>query len=401
MKILLHDYSGHAFLLQLARQLARDGHEILHVHFAGFQTPKGKVGRRADDPPRFETRGLVLQEAFAKHSYVKRLSQEFAYGRLLARTIEEWRPDVVFSSNCPLDPQHLAQNAAVRRGIPFIFWVQDIYSVAIANVLRRKFPGVGRLVGARYISLEKKLLRRSARAIVITEDFVPVLTGWGVDRSRIDVVENWAAREELPQRPKDNPWSRAQGLHDRLVFMYSGSIGLKHDPGLLLAVAEAFKDRAEIQVVVVSDGPPMDWLRQHGAGLSNLRLLPFQPYEMLPDVVATGDILMAVLDPEAGVYSVPSKVLTYLCARRPLLASLPLENLASRILMRENAGVVGAAGDREAFVAGARRLAADPVLRATMADNGLAYANRTFDITAVAARISDIAHRAQAHTGGS
>ena len=181
--------------------------------------------------------------------------------------------------------------------------------------------------------------------------------------------------------------------------MYSGSIGLKHDPGLLLAVAEAFKDRPEIQVVVVSDGPPMEWLRQHGAGLNNLRLLPFQPYEMLPDVVATGDILMAVLDPEAGVYSVPSKVLTYLCARRPLLASLPLENLASRILMRENAGVVGAAGDRDAFVAGARRLAADPVLRGTMADNGLAYANRTFDITAVAARIADIAHRAQ--TGGS
>lgn len=394
MKILLHDYSGHAFLIQLARQLAREGHQVLHVHFAGFQTPKGKMAGRPEDPTGFETRGLVLKEAFAKHSYLKRIRQEFAYGRLLARTIEEWRPDVMFSSNCPLDPQHLAQNTALRLGIPFIFWVQDIYSVAIANVLRRKFPVLGDLVGSRYIRLEKKLLRRSSRVIAITGDFLPVLDRWGVHRARVDVVENWAAREELPERPKDNPWSRAQGLHDRLVFMYSGSIGLKHDPGLLLAVAQEFKDRPDIRVVVISEGPPVDWLKTHGAGLPHLLILPFQPYEVLPDVVGTGDVLMAVLDPEAGVYSVPSKVLTYLCARRPLLASLPLENLAARILTRENAGLVGPAGDRKAFVAAARRLAADPDLRAQLADNALAYANRTFEITSVSARIADIARRA-------
>lgn len=399
MKILLHDYSGHAFLIQLARQLARDGHQVLHVHFAGFQTPKGKMAGRPDDPTGFETMGLVLQEAFAKHNYLKRIRQEHAYGRLLARTVEQWRPDVMFSSNCPLDPQHLAQNAARRLGIPFVFWVQDIYSVAIANVLKRKFPLLGKLVGFRYINLEKKLLRRSSRAIVITEDFVPVLDSWGVDRRKVDVVENWAAREELPERPKDNPWSRSQGLHDRLVFMYSGSIGLKHDPGLLLAVAEEFKDRPEIQVVVISEGPPVDWLKTHGKGFHNLRILPFQPYEMLPDVVGTGDVLMAVLDPEAGVYSVPSKVLTYLCARRALLASLPVENLAARILTRENAGLVAAAGDRAAFVAAARRLASDPSLRASLGENALAYASRTFEITAVSSRIAAIAGRAR--NGGS
>ena len=84
MRLVLHDYSGHAFLVQLARQLARDGHDVLHLHFPGFQTPKGALLRRPDDPPNFETRGLSLPGTFAKYSYVKRLRQEFAYGRLLA-----------------------------------------------------------------------------------------------------------------------------------------------------------------------------------------------------------------------------------------------------------------------------------------------------------------------------
>ncbi len=398
MRLVLHDYSGHAFLVQLARQLARDGHDVLYLHFPGFQTPKGALLPRPGDPASLEIRGLALPEAFAKYSYIKRLSQEFAYGRRLARAIEGWKPDVVLSANSPLDPQHFAWRAAKRLGVPFVFWVQDIYSSAIATILRRKLGLVGRIVGARYIALEKKLLRRSARAIVITDDFVPALEAWGVARARIDVVENWAAREELPPQPKDNPWARAQGLHDKLVFLYSGTIGLKHDPGLLLAVAEAFKDRADVRVVVISEGPAIDWLRERGAGLPNLLLLPFQPFETLPQVVCAGDVLMAVLDPEAGVYSVPSKVLTYLCAGRPLLAAMPPENLASRILTREQAGIVAPAGDRAAFVAGAKRLAADPDLRRKLGANALAYADRSFDIAAVSARIAEIARRARGET---
>jgi colanic acid biosynthesis glycosyl transferase WcaI len=393
MRILLHDYSGHAFLVQLARQLARDGHEVLHVHFPGFQTPKGVLARRPDDPPGFETRGLRLPGEFAKYSYLKRLGQEFAYGRLLARTIEEWKPEVVLSANSPLDPQHLAWKAAQRIGVPFVFWVQDIYSVAIANILKRKLPVIGHLVGARYVALEKKLLRNSARAIVITDDFVPILERWGLPREHIDVVENWAPREDLPPQPRDNPWARRHGLHDKLVFLYSGTIGLKHDPGVLLAAAERFKDRPDIRVVVVSEGIGADWLRKQGGHLPNLVLLPFQPFETLPEVVATGDVLMGVLEPDAGIYSVPSKVLTYLCAGRPLLVAMPPENLASRILVREKAGLVVPAGDRSAFVAAAEKLAADPALRAELGRNARAYADRTFDIARVSRRIADIARQ--------
>lgn len=396
MRLLLHDYSGHAFLVQLARQLARDGHEVLHVHFPGFQTPKGVLERRPDDPPGFETRGLALPEAFAKYSYVKRLQQEFAYGRMLARTIENWKPEVVISANSPLDPQHLAWKAARRIGAPFVFWVQDIYSVAIANILKRKLPGLGHLVGARYVTLEKRLLRGSARSIVITDDFVPILEDWGVARERIDVIENWAPREELPGQPRDNPWAREHGLVGKLVFLYSGTIGLKHDPGILLALAEAFHDRDDVRVVVVSEGIGMDWLRERAGGLANLTLLPFQPFARLPEVVASADVLMAVLDPDAGIYSVPSKVLTYLCAGRPLLVSMPPENLASRILTREEAGLVVPAGDRAAFVAAARRLAGDPALRERLGRNALAYADRSFGIVRVSARVAEIARRAKA-----
>src|SRR5678815_4528402 len=105
MRLLVHDYSGHPFQVQLSRALAARGHEVRHVHASFFQTPKGPLTRQEDDPPNFQVEGLDIGEAFAKYSFVKRVRQEREYGRLMRREVARWAPDVVISSNMPLDPQ--------------------------------------------------------------------------------------------------------------------------------------------------------------------------------------------------------------------------------------------------------------------------------------------------------
>jgi len=89
-----------------------------------------------------------------------------------------------------------------------------------------------------------------------------------------------------------------------------------------------------VRVVVISEGPGVEWLRERkvAEGLNNLILLPFQNFKEMPDVLAASDVLMAVLEPEAGIFSVPSKVLTYHCAGKPVLGGIPAENLAARII---------------------------------------------------------------------
>src|SRR4051794_2756283 len=53
MRILLHDYSGHPFQVQLTRALAARGHEALHLHCPSFTTGKGALEVRDDDPATF------------------------------------------------------------------------------------------------------------------------------------------------------------------------------------------------------------------------------------------------------------------------------------------------------------------------------------------------------------
>lgn len=393
MKILVHD-SGHAFPLQLSRDLARRGHEVLHLYSASMLMPRGPVAPRPDDPPNFTVRGLSIGRPIDKYGYLRRVFQERHYGRLLAREIAAIRPDVVLGGTTAPDVQAAAVAACRRLGIAFVFWAQDLNAIAIDRLLRRKLPMLGSLIGRHYVALERRLLRYSDAVIVITDDFVPILEDWGVERSRLHVIENWAPRDELPASPRANDWARRHGLVDRLVFLYSGTLGLKHDPGLLLRLAERFRDVPQVRVVVVSEGLGANWLRPRVQGLLNVVLLPYQPFEHLPDVIASADVLVALLEPDAGVFSVPSKVLTYLCAGRPILASVPSGNLAARILTRVQAGLAVAPGDTAGFLDAARRLADDAAMRARMGKNGLDYAAKTFDIRAIGDRFEVILARA-------
>jgi colanic acid biosynthesis glycosyl transferase WcaI len=396
MRILLHDYSGHPFQVQLARALARRGHEVLHLHAAFFQTPKGRLGREAGDPSGFAIEGLELGEPFAKYRFLKRRGQEIVYGRILAERAARFAPDLLLCANTPLDPLARIQSWCAERRVPFIFWLQDIYGVGIDRLLRRRLGPLGALVGAYYRALERRVARASRAIVTISEDFRPILEGWGIAPARIAIIENWAPIDELPALPRSNDWSREQGLEGRIALLYAGTLGQKHDPAMLAGLAEHFRADPRVIVIVASEGPAMDWLanRKRKLALDNLRLLGFQPYERLPEMMAAGDILLAILDPEAGIYSVPSKVLSYLCAGRPLIAAIPEANLAARLIEREKAGIVTAPGDLAGFAAAADRLVQNASLRLQFGKNGLDYAQRSFDIGRIADRFEAVIAKA-------
>lgn len=392
MRILLHDFVGYPYPAQLARALARRGHSVVFSWCPSITSnPGGEHHLRPDDPPTLELAPLALEAAFDKRGLVRRWRVERRYGSLAARLVPTVRPDVVMSSNTPLDAQRALLGAARAAGAGFVFWLQDLIGVAAARLLRGRVPLAGVAVGRHYVRLEASLLRGSDRVVAITGDFAPHLAAMGVTRP-LDVIENWAPVDELPVLPRRTAWSFARGLDEAFVFLYAGTLGMKHDPALLVRLAERFRADPGVRVVVVTEGAGADWLAAAGrrAGLQGLLLVPFEPFERMPEVLASADVLVALLEPDAGVFSVPSKVLAYLCAERPILLAVPAENLAARIVRREGAGLVADPGDVEAFLDGAERLRRDAGLRRACAAGGRAYAERAFAIDAIAARFEEV-----------
>ena len=395
MRILVHDFGGYPFPVELSRELAVRGHEVTHAWCTSLIDTPGSaeaLSRDAERPAGLTFARLDLGEPLDKYRYVRRLRQERRYGRLCAELIDRLVPDVVLAANVPLDAQRLSLQASRRNNVAFVFWLQDLIGPATHNLLRGRLPIVGRLVGRHYERLEAQLLRGSAAVVPISDDFRGYLEACGVVSDRITTVENWAPLSQLPVRPKENSWAKEQGLAERFVFAYTGALGMKQDPTLILELAMRYRRREDIRLIVHTGGPGLEYLRKRSneLGLENLSLKGFVPWDQLPDVLGTADVLLASIHRGAGDYSVPSKVMSYLCARRPLLISVPSHNLAGQIVEREEAGLVANPGDVDAFLAAADRLLTSPDERRRMGSNARKYAETRFAIGPIADRFEQV-----------
>jgi glycosyltransferase involved in cell wall biosynthesis len=391
MRIVICDYSGHPFQIELSRRLAARGHSVLHLHFAEFQTPKGAMSVQAGDAPTFAVEAVSLGRPFAKDKFLRRRFQELRIGTLIAERALRFKPDVVVGCNMPLDAQHRLQHACVHAGIVFVFWLQDIYSAAIGHYLGERLGLPGRLIGNHYRRLERSLLNASDAVVAISDRFLPVLAEWRIPDDRIAVIPNWASLSEIYPTAKDNDWARLHGLHDKTVALYTGTLGLKHNPAILLDLARAGAAQA-LHVVVLSEGKAAQWLEQGARHdqLDNLTVLPFQPMALYPQILGAGDILLAILGAEAASFSVPSKILSYLAAGKPTVAALAGDNDAAKIIAAADAGFVASPDDGSA----------DPIKRRKMGDNGRAFAERNFAIDGIADRFETVFAEAFARRKG-
>ncbi len=386
MRIVLHDYSGSAFTFQIAEFLATQKNDVFYFHGGAMQAvQRSKLSSNIN---KLRVDAAKIKHPFAKYSLPSRWLQENEYGRNLVKKIGQINPGIVISATSPLDSQNLLIDWTTENQKKFFFWWQDISSMLIKNVLTRHSPIGGWLIGTYYQRIERTQLRRSQRVIAIAEEFRPLYRQWGLDESKFHVLPNWAPLEEIPLLPKDNPWARRQGLQDKFVFLYSGVLALKHNPGLLLALADHFAARPEVRLVVVSQGPGADFLLAHPR--SNLLVLPFQPYEEYPSVLASADVLLAVLEEQAGAYSVPSKVLSYLCAGRPTLLAAPAANQAARLLREQNAGLVTDPGLPQEFCYQAKSLFNNPDKCHQFGQNARRYAENSFDLGKIGACFLEI-----------
>ncbi len=391
MRILIHDYSGHPFQVQLSRHLAERGHVVRHAYSAAVETPRGPLAPQPGDPDGFEPVPLAQGRALAKYRIARRFGQELAYARELAGQIRDFRPGVVLSGNCNPVVQRIAAATAHRAGAGFVYWLQDRYAPALRDALARRRPAAAALAHPLARRVEAGALRASDKVVAISHAFADAAAASGVPPAHVHTIPNWAPPLDLPH-DDGAAWRGKHGLGGRFVALYAGTLGQKHDPEALAALARHWRGDPGAAVVVASQGPGRAYLervRQQEA-LVNLYLMDFRPYAELPAALRAADVLLALLSPTGGGYAVPSKVLMALRSGRPLLAAMPADNPASRTIAEADAGLVVAPADHAAWCGAADRLRGDPGLRARLGANGATWAARAFAIERIASQFLDV-----------
>jgi glycosyltransferase involved in cell wall biosynthesis len=254
------------------------------------------------------------------------------------------RADVVVAMTDPPIIGLAALLAARRSGARFVFLCEDVFPEVTA--LLEDFRSS--TVDAVLQRISRFLVRR-ADAIVALGDTMKarLVEGKGADPQKVTVIHNWADCAALAPGPKDNPFSRAHGLHDRFVVMHAGNIGLSQSFDVILDAAIRLRADDRIQFVMVGDGAKRQSLQQaaQAHGLENILFLPYQPRERMGESYAAADVFLLTLKPGLAGYIVPSKLYTILAAGRPYVAAVEPDSEAAQTTREHACGIVVAPGD--------------------------------------------------------
>lgn len=392
MRVLVHDFAGHPFQAELSRVLAARGMHVTHAWFAGDSGPKGRLTRQPQDAATLEFCGLGAGIAYSKSNFLKRRSGDIRYGREVATKLHALRPDLVISGNTPTEAQEPIVAACRALGIPFVYWCQDFYAIAATRLLRQRLGGLGAMIGAYYQFLERRQMQRAASVLLIAEEFRIKTAAWGICDAKTEVIPNWGALAEIDVLDRDTAWARRQGLRSGARFVYSGTLAMKHNPALLTGLAQALCGEDEVVLIAAGVGAEAIAAQKARGALARLRLLPLQPFGDLAQALAAGDVLLAVIERDAGSYSVPSKILSYLCAGRPIVLAAPKENLAARIITQAQAGVVVEPEDIAGFVQAALDYRQNSAKARAAGNAGRAYSEAHFNLEQIADRFEALFH---------
>lgn len=377
MRIVVLDYAGHIPQADLARNLAKLGHSVRHMYCSDYVSGRGAVEREADDPKDLEFLALSINARYNRYNPLERLNHELKTSKIFLNAILGFNPEVVIFSNVPLLTMYRLAHSMQKERIPYIHWWQDVISIAMGNAIKR-FGIISLPLRKTFNYLERYVVRNAASVIAITPNFERIYYNWDLNLENFSIYPNWTPADHFSGIIKENVINKNP---ERKLAVYAGTLGIKHRPELLLALADdvEFKNQHGI-VVVVSQGLGRKFLDRPENIRPNLQLLDFLAITELSELFKKSSVLLAILELEASEFSVPSKIMSYLTSGKPIVASISVENASAKILISTGAGfVIDPTASEKEFSNAVVKILTDVNLQKSMGRAGKDYALANFD----------------------
>jgi colanic acid biosynthesis glycosyl transferase WcaI len=376
LKIIVHDYAGHPFPLTLSEELSKKN-KVYHLYFKNDYGPKASFKSEINENLKVESIGLNIK--YNKSNFFTRFIKDFIYGHHVAKRIDKIKPDVIISGQCPTFAQEIIINSSKKNNSKFIIWVQDFYSPAVRSILMKKLSFLSLPISLLFRYFEKKQFKIADHLIIISDNFLNQLNKWKINNNKISIIQNWGNLDQIKfNKDKDFTFLKENNLDvNKFYILYTGTLALKHNPYLILEIANC---NPNIEIVVVGIGSGYQKLKINKNLPKNIKLLPLQSFDKMNNVLNSADIFLAMLNSDAGDYSVPSKILNYLCAGKPIVFSGPKNNLAAKIIESAGAGSVFDPDNFHDLNKYINKLEKDNETRDLLSKNARNYAEKNFEI---------------------
>jgi colanic acid biosynthesis glycosyl transferase WcaI len=255
----------------------------------------------------------------------------FGIGSAIALAVMR-KPDVIYANTWPIIAGALLMAVARVRRIPVVLSVQDLYPESLASQ--------GRVASNAWLSRMVQRIDRwiahSARAlVVISERFAETYRSVrGVQKDRIHVIPNWGRDPGIGVSEAGDDIRLRMGITpDAFLLVYGGNVGVAAGVETVVEAMRHVKNE-RVVLLVAGAGDRLQSCRALAAGMQrdSVRLLSPWPTDQTLPVLTAADVLVLPTLADQSLSSVPSKLISYSLAARPVLAlALPKCDLAAAI----------------------------------------------------------------------
>ncbi|MEL6164724.1 MAG: glycosyltransferase family 4 protein, partial [Cyanobacteria bacterium J06628_3] len=169
------------------------------------------------------------------------------------------------------------------------------------------------------------------------------LVSKNVPQEKIVQIPNWVDVNFIrPMQQEQNAFRVEHKLENKFVVLYSGNIALTQGLETVVKAAAKLRDISDIAFVIVGEANGLQRLQEecNKCGASNVMLLPFQPRERLPEMLAAADVGLVVQKKNVISFNMPSKIQVLLASGSAIVASVPDSGTAARAIRQSGGGVL-------------------------------------------------------------
>jgi colanic acid biosynthesis glycosyl transferase WcaI len=402
MRILIYSYNYHPepigiapLMTELAEGLVARGHEV-RVLTGMPNYPQREIypEYRGKWYLTEERNGVTIQRSFLRiksnPNVIDRLLLELSFVfSSLPQAFKGKRPDVIILT---IPPLFISLPAALLGWIyncPVVLNVQDILPDAAVHVGLLKNKWVIKVLSA----LEKFAYRTAHTISVITDGFCDNLLNKGVPKEKIVCIPNWVNVNFVQPIPKEsNPWISTHQLEGKFVVLYSGNIALTQGLETVIEAAAKLRHIPEIAFVIAGESTALSRLQDYclSCGADNVLLLPLQPREKLPQMLAAADVGLVVQKRNVVAFNMPSKIPLLLASGAAIIGSVPASGTAARAIKDSGAGMVVEPESATALAEALLELYRNPALTKQLGNKARQYAIERYSGEQVLERYNEL-----------
>lgn len=334
-KILIHsivfspDGVSTAYLYNdIALKLKESGYEVVvltttpHYNAVASEFKKQPLRKRA--------LGLYYESNFqginVKHVYQKKYKSTirrllgFVYWHIVSFMLAlfEKKVDLILSPSPPLTIGLLNVIIAKLKGTKVIYNVQEIYPDLLIEE-----GGLKSKVVISFLKWMERIVYNHSNAVTtIDRIFYETIVSRFKDKTKLHVIPNFVDTDIYKPIEKESLELDKDLFPDTesLKIIYAGNIGHAQDWEPLIALADELREDA-VEFFVIGEGAMKDKLLQEkeGRGLNKLHIIPYQPRELMPSLIAYSDLQFIFMAPQTEGHGFPSKVYTIMACAKPLI----------------------------------------------------------------------------------